>query len=51
MVDLDTSHFKGNAPGWAQVTGLVVREWVRYWKRTRLQPDTRHRFLVRSPPR
>jgi allantoicase len=54
MVELDTSHFKGNAPGWARVTGAHVAdpsqldsaEWFGVLKRTRLQPDTRHRFLV-----
>ena len=46
MVELDTSHFKGNAPGWAQVTGLSSDGWVPLLERTRLQPDTRHRFLV-----
>ena len=48
LLELDTSHFKGNAPGWAQVTGLAAgsEEWVALLERTRLQPDTRHRFLV-----
>ncbi|GAA3224484.1 allantoicase [Actinocorallia longicatena] len=43
IVELDTSHFKGNAPGWASVTasdGTVLLP------RVRLQPDTRHRFRV-----
>jgi allantoicase len=47
QVELDTTHFKGNAPGWFRLsarsgdgtdTELIAR--------TRLQPDTRHRFRV-----
>ena len=41
-VELDTSYFVGNAPGWARLRGddadLVPK--------TRLQPDTRHLFRV-----
>ncbi len=50
LVELDTSHFKGNAPGWASVSGCDEREdpdaWFDVLPRTRLQPDTRHRFVV-----
>jgi allantoicase len=46
MAELDTSHFKGNAPGWATLSGLVGDEWVELLPRTRLQPDTRHRFVL-----
>jgi allantoicase len=47
VVELDTSHFKGNAPGWASVTGFDTGgESVRLLPRTRLQPDTPHRFVV-----
>ncbi|MFD4644008.1 allantoicase [Lentzea sp. NPDC058436] len=50
LVELDTSHFKGNAPGWASVRGCDERTdpdaWFDLLPRTRLQPDTRHRFLV-----
>ena len=46
VVELDTSHFVGNAPGWAALGsdggGLVPR--------TALQPDTRHRFAVAAGP-
>ena len=46
LVELDTSHFKGNAPGWASLGsdggGLLAR--------TALQPDTRHRFAVPGGP-
>lgn len=50
LVELDTSHFKGNAPGWAAVSGCDERKdpdaWFDVLPRTRLQPDTRHRFVV-----
>ncbi|GAB2821843.1 allantoicase [Lentzea nigeriaca] len=50
LVELDTSHFKGNAPGWASVSGCDERKdpetWFDVLPRTRLQPDTRHRFVV-----
>jgi len=50
LVELDTSHFKGNAPGWASVRGCDERTdpdaWFDVLPRTRLQPDTRHRFVV-----
>ena len=50
LAELDTSHFKGNAPGWASLRGTSdpydSDSWVEVLPRTRLQPDTRHRFLV-----
>ncbi len=50
VAELDTSHFKGNAPGWARLTGgddpSTVDSWAELLPRARLQPDTRHRFLV-----
>ncbi|ACU39744.1 allantoicase [Actinosynnema pretiosum subsp. pretiosum] len=50
LAELDTSHFKGNAPGWASVRGRDGDGgWVDLLPRTRLQPDTRHRFRVRVP--
>jgi allantoicase len=46
VIELDTSHFVGNAPGWAALSSdggdLVAR--------TALQPDTRHRFAVPGGP-
>jgi allantoicase len=50
LAELDTSHFKGNAPGWASLSGLTCDEWVELLPRTRLQPDTRHRFPVPGGP-
>lgn len=50
LAELDTSHFKGNSPGWATLTGLAGEDWVELLPRVRLQPDTRHRFpLVNGP--
>jgi allantoicase len=46
VVELDTSHFVGNAPGWASLGpdgGDLVPS-------TALQPDTRHRFAVSGGP-
>jgi allantoicase len=56
VAELDTSHFKGNAPGWARLTATSTvdhatagaADWVELLPRTRLQPDTRHRFLIRG---
>lgn len=42
-IEIDTSYFVGNAPGWAMVTGDSEVELV---ARVRLQPDTRHHFVV-----
>jgi allantoicase len=47
LIELDTSHFKGNAPGWATVSVAGESgEWTELLTRERLQPDTRHQFLV-----
>lgn len=48
MIELDTSYFVGNAPGWAAVRGLDQRngDAVELLPRQRLQPDTLHRFRV-----
>jgi allantoicase len=46
VVELDTSHFVGNAPGWATL-GYDGGDLV---ARTALQPDTRHRFAVAGGP-
>lgn len=45
FADLDTSHFKGNAPGSARLLGSAdQREWFELLPATPLRPDTRHRF-------
>lgn len=52
LAELDTSHFVGNAPGWARLSGYNARagqtaaDAVDLLPRARLQPDTRHRFLL-----
>jgi allantoicase len=46
VVELDTSHFVGNAPGWASL-GYDGGDLL---PRTALQPDTRHRFAVPGGP-
>jgi len=61
--ELDTSLFVGNAPGWAQLSGTGSGagpgagsgpgpgpEWFDLLPRTRLQPDTRHRFRLALRP-
>jgi allantoicase len=47
VVELDTSHFVGNAPGWATLGG---DDGMIMLRRTALQPDTRHRFAVAGGP-
>jgi allantoicase len=46
LIELDTSHFKGNAPGWASVSRGTGGAWTDLLSRQRLQPDTRHLFRV-----
>ena len=53
-VEVDTSYFVGNAPGWASLRGADATasgvpdpdSWLPLVPRTRLQPDTRHVFRV-----
>jgi len=47
LAELDTSYFLGNAPGTASLTGRTADgDEVALLPRTRLQPDTRHRFVL-----
>ncbi|MGH3630219.1 MAG: hypothetical protein ACRDRL_22605, partial [Sciscionella sp.] len=51
LVELDTSNLKGNAPGWAALSGCDTdpadpSAWRELLPRTRLQPDTAHRFRL-----
>jgi allantoicase len=56
LAELDTSYFVGNAPGWASLRACDARAadpadqdaWAELLPRTRLLPDTRHRFRVDS---
>jgi allantoicase len=50
LAELDTSWFLGNAPGSASVTGIGPDGDVVLLPRTRLQPDTRHRFVLAGSP-
>jgi allantoicase len=50
LAELDTTWFIGNAPGTASVTGLTGEGEVALLPRTRLQPDTRHRFVLPDAP-
>ncbi|MET8056515.1 allantoicase [Streptomyces microflavus] len=52
-VEIDTAYLKGNSAGWAS---LSVRDgedgdWSELLPRTRLQPDTNHRFVLDGPVR
>ncbi|MGK4584270.1 allantoicase [Kitasatospora sp. HPMI-4] len=54
--EVDTTHFVANAPGWADLVGYDASAggdpsadaagWFEILPRTRLQPDTRHRFRL-----
>jgi allantoicase len=52
LAEVDTSCFVGNAPGWARISGVEGHDAggsgpdVELLPRTRLQPDTRHRFRL-----
>ncbi len=52
-VEIDTACLKGNAAGWAALYGQDQTtgsdEWFEILPRTRLQPDTLHRFLADAP--
>ncbi len=58
LAELDTSHFKGNAPGSATLRGIDARtgllddpdDWFELLPQIRLNPDTRHRFPVPVVP-
>ena len=48
-VEVDTTHFIANCPGWASIQGRDESgEWFEILPRTRLQPDTRHRLRVEA---
>ena len=53
VVEIDTTHYKGNAPDQVSVAGIDARHalddeqaWHAVLPRTRLLPDTSHRFRV-----
>ncbi len=53
-IEVDTSYFVGNAPGWVEVSAVDERDtdirepagWHVVIAKTAVQPDTRHRFRV-----
>ncbi|MBJ8344648.1 allantoicase [Antrihabitans sp. YC2-6] len=55
-VEIDTSYYVGNAPGWVSLRAIDTRKaslddadaWFDVLARTAVQPDTRHRFLLDS---
>ena len=50
-VEIDTGYYKGNSAGWASLSARDGEsgDWSEILPRTRLQPDTVHRFLVHAP--
>ncbi|MER5358950.1 allantoicase [Streptomyces sp. NPDC002785] len=48
--EIDTAYLKGNAAGWIALQGRngETGEWFEIIPRTRLQPDTLHRFPLRA---
>ncbi|MEQ3549477.1 allantoicase [Pseudonocardia nematodicida] len=52
-IDVDTTWFVGNAPGWVSVSTCDDRtggDWQILLDRERVQPDTRHRFRLPGAP-
>ena len=53
-LELDTTHFKGNAPGWASVDAASTddaprdHDWQPLLEQTALQPHTRHVYQVHA---
>jgi allantoicase len=50
-VEIDTGYYKGNSAGWVSLSARDgdSAAWSEILPRTRLQPDTVHRFLVQAP--
>ncbi|MFH9070583.1 allantoicase [Streptomyces alboflavus] len=53
-IEIDTAYLKGNSAGWASLSvkssdGPEGGEWQEFLPRTRLQPDTNHRFVLDTP--
>ncbi|MFI6647442.1 allantoicase [Streptomyces sp. NPDC050529] len=47
-VEIDTAYLKGNSAGWASLSARSTEggDWSEVLPRTRLQPDTNHRFVL-----
>jgi allantoicase len=52
VAEIDTSGYRGNAPGEASIEGSAdgASGWRELLPRTRLQPDTVHRFRISGDP-
>lgn len=50
-IEIDTAYLKGNAAGWIALSARDGEsgEWTEIVPRTRLQPDTLHRFKLDTP--
>lgn len=53
-LELDTAYLKGNSAGWVTVLGRdaashAPQEWFEIVGRTRLEPDSAHRFVLDTP--
>lgn len=50
-IEIDTAYLKGNSAGWASLSikSSDDAEWQEFLPRTRLQPDTNHRFVLDTP--
>jgi allantoicase len=49
LAEIDTSHFKFNVPGWADLVGYTSDgRQATLLSKTRLQPDTLHRFRLEA---
>lgn len=49
-IEVDTSHFKGNAPGWISIDASVDSPsiWEELLPKSPVQPDANHEFVVSS---
>ncbi|MGW3583063.1 allantoicase [Streptomyces rubiginosohelvolus] len=49
-IEIDTAYLKGNSAGWIALQGRNgdTGEWFEILPRTRVQPDTLHRFVLRA---
>ncbi|MEU0097861.1 allantoicase [Streptomyces sp. NPDC006267] len=49
-IEIDTAYLKGNSAGWIALQGRDgdTGEWFEILPRTRLQPDTLHRFVLHA---
>lgn len=53
-IELDTAYLKGNSAGWVTILGrdehgATPEEWFEIVGRTKLQPDSPHRFVFDAP--